>query len=45
MKSDISDNKSSPNVCIFADKSSNICKAAPLEYNKLLKDNITKFNN
>ena len=27
---------------IFADKTSNIYKAAPLEYNNLLKDNITK---
>ena len=27
---------------IFADKTSNIYKAAPPEYNKLLKDNITK---
>ena len=35
-------NKSSPNVLIFADKISNIYKAAPQEYNKLLKDNITK---
>ena len=42
MKSDISDIKSSPNVSIFPDKTSNIYKAAPLEYNKLLKDNITK---
>ena len=42
MKSDISDIKSSSNVSIFADKTSNIYKAAPLEYNKLLKDNITK---
>ena len=39
MKSDI---KSSPNVLISADKISNIYKAAPREYNKLLKDNITK---
>ena len=42
MKSDISEIKSSPNVFIFADKTSNIYKAAPREYNKLLKDNITK---
>ena len=41
MKSDISDIKSSPNMFIFADKTSNICKAAPREYNNLLKDNIT----
>ena len=39
MKSDISEIKSSPNVFIFADKTSNIYKAAPREYNKLLKDN------
>ena len=45
MKSDISEIKSSPNVFIFADKTSNIYKAAPREYNKLLKDNITKFYN
>ena len=41
-KSDISDIKSSPNVFTFADKTSNIYKAAPREYNKLLKDNLTK---
>ena len=34
--------KSSPNLFIFTDKSSNIYKAAPREYNKLLKNNITK---
>ena len=32
--------KSSPNLFIFVDKTS--YKAAPREYNKLLKDNITK---
>ena len=42
MKSDISEIKSSPNVFIFPNKTSNIYKAAPREYNKLLKDNITK---
>ena len=42
MKSDVSDIKSSPNVFIFADKTNNINKAAPREYNKLLKDNIRK---
>ena len=42
MKSDISEIKSSLNVLIFADKTSNIYTAAPREYNKLLKDNITK---
>ena len=42
MKFDISETKSSPNVYIFAEKASNIYKAAPREYNKLLKDNITK---
>ena len=42
MKSDISDIKSPPNMFIFADKTSNIYKAAPREYNNLLKDNIRK---
>ena len=42
MKSDISEIKSSPNVFIFADKTSNIYKAAPRQYNKLLKDNLAK---
>ena len=42
MKSDISEIKSSPNVSIFADKTSNIYKAALREYNKLLIDNIAK---
>ena len=34
--------KSSPNVFTFAEKSSNIYKTTPREYNKLLKNNITK---
>ena len=42
MKPDISEIKSSPNVFVFADKTSNIYKAAPQEYNKPLKDNIAK---
>ena len=42
MKSNISEIKSSPNPFMFADKASNIYKAAPREYNKLLKDDITK---
>ena len=42
MKSDISEIKSSPNVFTFEDKTSNIYKAAPREYNQLLKDNIIK---
>ena len=42
MKSDILDIKSSPNVLIFADKTINIYKVTPQEYNNLLKDNITK---
>ena len=42
MKSGTLDIKSSPNVLIFANKTSNIYKAAPQEHNKLLKDNITK---
>ena len=45
MKSDILDIKSSLNMLIFADKTSNIYKAALQEYNKLLKDNITKSYN
>ena len=36
----MSEIKSSPNLFIFVDKTS--YKAAPREYNKLLKDNITK---
>ena len=42
MKSDILDSKSSPNVLIIADKTSNIYKATLQEYNKLSRDNITK---
>ena len=42
MKSDILVIKSSPNFLIFAGKTSNIYKTGPQEYNKLLKDNITK---
>ena len=42
IKSDISEIKSSPNVFIFGDKTINIYRAAPGEYNKLLKDNIAK---
>ena len=41
MKSDILDIKSSQNVLIFADKTSNIYKAAPQEYNTLLQHNRT----
>ena len=41
IKSDILDIKVSPNVLIFADKTTNIYKAAPQEYNKQLKNNIT----
>ena len=41
LKSCILDIKSLPNVLIFAAKTSNIYKAAPQEYNKLLKNNIT----
>ena len=40
MKSDNLDMKSSPNVLIFADKTSHIYKSIPQEYNKLLKSNI-----
>ena len=36
------DIKASPNVLIFADKTSNIYKAAPQEYNKQLKNNIAE---
>ena len=43
MKPDISEIKSSLNVFIFTQKASNIYKAARREYNKVLKDNITKF--
>ena len=42
IKNDILDIKPSPNVLIFADKTSNIYKATLQEYNKLLKDNIMK---
>ena len=42
MKSDILDSKSSPNVLIIADKTSNIYKATLQEYHKLSRDNITK---
>ena len=42
MKSDILGIKSSPNLLIFADRTSSLYKAAPQEYNNLLKDNITK---
>ena len=34
--------KLSPNLAIFTDKTSNIYKAPPQEFNKLLKDIITK---
>ena len=45
MKSDISDIKSSLNVFVFADKTSNIYKAASREYNKLLTDCLEKAIN
>ena len=42
MKSDLSDIKASPDVLMFADKTSNIYKVPPQVYKKLLKENITK---
>ena len=42
IKSDISDIKSSPDGLIFAYKTSNIYEAAPQEYNRMLKDIVTK---
>ena len=41
-KSDILDIKSSTDVLTFADETSNTYQATLKEYNKLLKDNITK---
>ena len=41
-KSDILDIKSSTDVLIFADETSNTYQATLKKYNKLLKDNITK---
>ena len=41
-KSNILDIKSSTDVLIFADETSNTYQATLKEYNKLLKDNITK---
>ena len=42
MKDDISSINSSLNVFIFADKTNNIYKAPPEQYQKLLKENVTK---
>ena len=42
MKSAMSEIKSSPNVFVFADKTSNIYEAASPKYNKLLINSITK---
>ena len=42
MKEDIRKLKSSKNVYVFADKTTNIYEVPPDEYKKLLKENITK---
>ena len=42
MKEDISIINSSSDVFIFADKTNNIYKAPPEQYQKLLKENVTK---
>ena len=42
MKEDISKIKASPNVLVFADKTTNIYQMSPSKYNKLLNDNVTK---
>ena len=42
MKENISSINSSPDVLIFADKTNNIYKAPPEQYEKLLKGNLTK---
>ena len=42
MKEDIAQIKSSPDVLIFADKTNNIYKTSPQEYQKLLFNNVTK---
>ena len=42
MKEDISKIKASPNVLVFANKTTNIYQVSPSKYNKLLNDNITK---
>ena len=42
MKEDISKIKESPNVLVFADKTTNIYQMSPSKYNKLLNDNVTK---
>ena len=42
MKEDISSINSSLDVLIFADKTNNIYKAPPEQYQKLLKENVTK---
>ena len=42
MKKDIAQIKSSNGVFIFADKTNNLYKSSPKEYQKLLLNNITK---
>ena len=42
LKVDIDEIKKSPDVFVFADKTSNIYKMTPQEHNKLLKENVTK---
>ena len=43
MKEDIESINSSPDVFIFVDKTNNIYKAPPKQYNKLRKKNVTKI--
>ena len=42
LKADILNIKSSPNVLVFADKTTNIYSMSPEDHEKLIKENITK---
>ena len=42
LKNDLKEIKKSSDILVFADKTSNIYKMCTGDYNKLLKDNITK---
>ena len=42
LSKDLKKVKSSPNVFLFADKTRNVYEASPENYNKILKENVTK---
>jgi D-hexose-6-phosphate mutarotase len=42
LDNDLKKVKTSPNVFVFADKTKNVYETTPENYNKIVKDNVTK---